>query len=85
MRRKKKRSWLWIFPVCALLIFLLVTGFFVYEKMQVDTKKVSYQELSEEVTSLESEVEILQNQVGDFKETEELEIAAEELDSSGGE
>ena len=85
MRRKKKRSWLWIFPVYSLLIFLLVTGFFVYEKMQVDTKKATYQKLSEEVTSLESEVAILQNQIDDFTETEELEIAIEELDSSGGE
>ena len=64
---------------------MLATGFFVYEKLQVDTKKVSYQELSEEVTSLESEVEILQKQIDEFTETEELEIAEEELDSSGGE
>ena len=85
MRRKKKRSWLWIFPVCALLIFLLVTGLFVYEKMQVDTKKISYQELSEDVASLESEVEIIQKQIDDFTETEELEIEEEELESSGGE
>ena len=85
MRRKKKRSWRWIFPVCALLIFLLVTVFFVYEKKQIDTKKVSYQELNENLASLESEVEILQKQIDDFTETEELEIEEEELDNSGGE
>lgn len=67
MKRKRKSRWLWIFPVCTFITTFIFVVIFIYEKKQVDSKKIIFQSIENEISFLREEFQEIQDKIDAFE------------------